>query len=55
MDGDLFFGKVELGGQQQKKKKGPTDAKSQLKKIEAKQQKLEKLRAENQEKASNKR
>ncbi|KAF7727261.1 hypothetical protein EC973_007874 [Apophysomyces ossiformis] len=48
MDGDVFFGKLDVGEQ---KKKGSVDAKSQLKKIEAKQEKLEKLRKENKEKA----
>lgn len=49
-DGDLFFGRIETGAEH-KKKKGPSDAKTQLKAVEAKQQKLEKLRKEDKEKA----
>lgn len=51
MDGDLFFGKINVG-EQKKKKKGPTDAKSALKKVEEKQAELEKLRQEDEEMAS---
>jgi hypothetical protein len=49
MDGDVFFGKLSIG--QQKKKKGPTDAKSQLKILEAKKEKMDKLKTENKDKA----
>ncbi|CAO3647908.1 unnamed protein product [Cunninghamella echinulata] len=49
MDGEIIFGKLDIGNQQ--KKKGAVDAKSQLKKIELQQQKLEKLKAEDKEKA----
>jgi hypothetical protein len=49
MDGDVFFGKLSIG--QQKKKKGPTDAKSQLKMLEAKKEKMDKLKTENKDKA----
>ncbi|KAI8335272.1 surfeit locus protein 6-domain-containing protein [Choanephora cucurbitarum] len=50
MDGDLFFGKLSVG-KDQKKKKGPTDAKTQLKMLEAKKEKLEKLKDEDKSKA----
>lgn len=50
MDGEIIFGKLDIGNQQ--KKKGPVDAKSQLKKIELQQQKLEKLKAEDEEKVT---
>ena len=50
MDGDLFFSKVDIGGE--KRKKGATDAKTQLQKVEAKKEKLEKLRAEDAVKAA---
>ncbi|CAO3641021.1 unnamed protein product [Cunninghamella blakesleeana] len=49
MDGEIIFGKLDIGNQQ--KKKGAVDAKSQLKKIELQQQKLEKLKTEDKEKA----
>lgn len=51
MDGDLFFGKINVG-QEKKKKKGSTDAKTALKKLEEKQAELEKLREEDEEMAS---
>ncbi|KAI9004884.1 surfeit locus protein 6-domain-containing protein [Phycomyces nitens] len=51
MDGDLYFGKLDVGNEQ-KKKKGPSDAKTQLKKIETKQEKLQKLKAEDKDKAA---
>lgn len=47
MDGDVFFGKLNAG--EQKKKKGPTDLKTQLKMAEAKKEKMEKLKAEDAE------
>ncbi|KAH8553786.1 surfeit locus protein 6-domain-containing protein [Umbelopsis sp. PMI_123] len=50
-DSDLFFGRIETGAEH-KKKKGPSDAKTQLKAVEAKQQKLERLRKEDKERAS---
>jgi phenylalanyl-tRNA synthetase alpha subunit len=50
MDGDIFFGKLAVGADQ-KKKKGPSDAKTQLKMLEAKQEKIEKLKDENKTKA----
>lgn len=50
-DGDVFFGRIETGAEH-KKKKGPSDAKTQLKQVEAKQQKLDKLRKEDKDKAS---
>ncbi|KAI9278104.1 surfeit locus protein 6-domain-containing protein [Sporodiniella umbellata] len=50
MDGDVFFGKLNVG-KDQHKKKGPTDAKTQLKQAEAKKDKLEKLKQEDKEKA----
>ncbi|RCH85714.1 hypothetical protein CU098_003560 [Rhizopus stolonifer] len=50
MDGDLFFGKLSVG-KDQKKKKGPSDAKTQLKMLEAKKEKMEKLKEENKSKA----
>ncbi|ORZ11844.1 surfeit locus protein 6-domain-containing protein, partial [Absidia repens] len=49
MDGDLVFGKLSVGGTP--KKKGAVDIKSQLKKIETQQQKLDKLKSEDKEKA----
>lgn len=55
-DGEVRFSKLEMGegaGGAQKKKKGPTDAKGQLKKVEAKMEKMEKLKAENKEKVCN--
>ncbi|KAG0794297.1 hypothetical protein G6F57_007684 [Rhizopus arrhizus] len=51
MDGDVFFGKLSVGKEQQKKKKGPTDAKTQLKLVEAKKEKLEKLKHDDKSKA----
>lgn len=51
MDGDVYFGKLVAGGNKDKKKKGPSDAKTQLKMLEAKQEKLEKLKGENKSKA----
>ncbi|KAG1148052.1 hypothetical protein G6F37_000750 [Rhizopus arrhizus] len=51
MDGDVFFGKLSVGKEQQKKKKGPTDAKTQLKLVEAKKEKLEKMKQEDKSKA----
>lgn len=51
MDGDVFFGKLAVAGNKDKKKKGPSDAKTQLKMLEAKQDKLEKLKGENKSKA----
>ncbi|KAI7896170.1 surfeit locus protein 6-domain-containing protein [Mucor mucedo] len=52
MDGDLYFGKLAVGATvDQKKKKGPTDAKTQLKMLEAKQEKLEKMKGEDKSKA----
>ncbi|EIE81380.1 hypothetical protein RO3G_06085 [Rhizopus delemar RA 99-880] len=51
MDGDVFFGKLNVGKEQQKKKKGPTDAKMQLKLVEAKKEKLEKLKHDDKSKA----
>jgi len=50
-DGDVFFGRIETGAEH-KKKKGPSDAKTQLKQVEAKQQKLENLRKEDKDKAA---
>lgn len=50
LDGDIFFGKIAVG-KDQKKKKGPTDAKTQLKMIESKKEKIEKLKNENKAKA----
>ncbi|KAI8985083.1 surfeit locus protein 6-domain-containing protein [Pilobolus umbonatus] len=52
MDGDIFFGKIAVG-KEQKKKRGPTDAKTQLKMIESKKEKIEKLKSENKSKADN--
>ncbi|CEJ00640.1 hypothetical protein RMCBS344292_14692 [Rhizopus microsporus] len=49
-DADVFFGKLNVG-KEQKKKKGPTDAKTQLKLVEAKKEKLEKLKQEDKSKA----
>ncbi|CAM0140685.1 hypothetical protein VKS41_007943 [Umbelopsis sp. WA50703] len=49
-DGDVYFGRIETG--MAKKKKGATDAKTQLKQVEAKQQKLEKLRHEDKDRAT---
>ncbi|CAO0803144.1 unnamed protein product [Mucor circinelloides] len=51
MDGDVFFGKLAVGAKDQKKKKGPSDAKTQLKMLEAKKEKLDKLKEENKSKA----
>ncbi|KAI9483647.1 MAG: surfeit locus protein 6-domain-containing protein [Benjaminiella poitrasii] len=50
MDGDVYFGKLAVG-KDQKKKKGPSDAKTQLKMLEAKSEKIEKLKEENKTKA----
>ncbi|CAO3665863.1 unnamed protein product [Rhizopus stolonifer] len=50
MDGDVYFGKLNMGKEQQKKK-GPTDAKTQLKLAESKKEKLEKLKQEDKSKA----
>lgn len=50
MDGDVFFGKLQVGNDQ-KKKKGPSDAKTQLKMLEAKKEKIDKLKQENKSKA----
>jgi hypothetical protein len=49
MDGDIVFGKLSVGGGPTKKK-GAVDVKSQLKKIETQQQKLDKIRAEDKDK-----
>ncbi|KAI8340688.1 surfeit locus protein 6-domain-containing protein [Chlamydoabsidia padenii] len=49
MDGDIVFGKLSVGPAT--KKKGAVDIKSQLKKIETQQQKLDKLKSEDKEKA----
>ncbi|KAJ2960202.1 hypothetical protein NQZ79_g4382 [Umbelopsis isabellina] len=49
-DGDVYFGRIETG--LAKKKKGATDAKTQLKQVEAKHQKLEKLRQEDKDRAA---
>ncbi|CEP15084.1 hypothetical protein [Parasitella parasitica] len=52
MDGDVFFGKLAVGGSKdQKKKKGPSDAKTQLKMLEAKKEKIDRLKEENKSKA----
>ena len=52
MDGDVFFGKLAVGGDRdQKKKKGPSDAKTQSKMLEAKKEKIDKLKEENKSKA----
>lgn len=51
MDGDVFFGKLAVGDKDQKKKKGPSDAKTQLKMLEAKKEKIDKLKDENKSKA----
>ncbi|KAI8366685.1 surfeit locus protein 6-domain-containing protein [Radiomyces spectabilis] len=50
MDGDVFFSKLAVANEKPKKK-GPSDAKSQLKKAEAMQEKLEKLKSEDKTKA----
>jgi cell division protein FtsB len=50
MDGDIVFGKLSVGGAI--KKKGAVDVKSQLKKIETQQQKLDKLKSEDKDKVS---
>ncbi|KAI8072769.1 surfeit locus protein 6-domain-containing protein [Gongronella butleri] len=50
MDTELFFGKLTVGGEKQKKHGG--DAKSQLKKIELQKQKMEKLKTEDEQKAT---
>jgi hypothetical protein len=51
MDGDLYFGKLAVGSKNEKKKKGPSDAKTQLKMLEAKKGKIEELKKENKSKA----
>ncbi|OZJ05046.1 hypothetical protein BZG36_02078 [Bifiguratus adelaidae] len=50
-DGEVSFSKFEFDGRTEKKKKGPTDAKGQLKMAEAKQEKLAQLRATDEAKA----
>ncbi|CAO3596544.1 unnamed protein product [Absidia cylindrospora] len=49
MDGELVFGKLSVGDSP--KKKGAVDIKSQLKKIENQNQKLEKMKSEDKDKA----
>ncbi|KAI7905439.1 surfeit locus protein 6-domain-containing protein [Cokeromyces recurvatus] len=51
MDGDVYFGKLAIGNEQ-KKKKGPSDAKTQLKMLEAKKEKIEKLKEGDKAKAN---
>ncbi|GAA5816647.1 hypothetical protein MFLAVUS_010177 [Mucor flavus] len=51
MDGDIYFGKLAIGNTAEKKKKGPTDVKTQLKMLEAKQEKIEKIKEQDKSKA----
>ncbi|KAI8992102.1 surfeit locus protein 6-domain-containing protein [Mycotypha africana] len=50
MDGAVYFGKLAVG-KEQPKKKGPSDAKTQLKMLEQKKEKIEKLKDEDKSKA----